>query len=51
MILTGHAYARAVIATGDDERVKVLVYVAGLAPDEGETVAQVFPGSSAREVS
>jgi pimeloyl-ACP methyl ester carboxylesterase len=42
VILVGHAYAGAVIATVNDERVKALVYVAGLAPDEGETVAQVF---------
>jgi len=37
-----HAYAGAVIAAVNDERVKALVYVAGLAPDEGETVAEVF---------
>ena len=42
MILAGHAYAGAVIATVDDERVKALVYIAAFAPDEGETVAQVF---------
>jgi pimeloyl-ACP methyl ester carboxylesterase len=42
VILVGHAYAGAVIATALDERVKALVYVAALAPDEGETVAQVF---------
>ena len=42
LILAGHAYAGAVIATVNDERVKALVYVAALAPDEGETVAQVF---------
>jgi pimeloyl-ACP methyl ester carboxylesterase len=42
LILTGHAYAGAVIATINDERVKALVYIAALAPDEGETVAQVF---------
>jgi pimeloyl-ACP methyl ester carboxylesterase len=42
LILAGHAYAGAVIATAHDERVKALVYVAALAPDEGETVAQVF---------
>ena len=42
VILAGHAYAGAVIATVDDERVKALVYIAALAPDEGETVAQVF---------
>jgi pimeloyl-ACP methyl ester carboxylesterase len=41
-IVAGHAYAGAVIATAHDERVKALVYVAALAPDEGETVAQVF---------
>jgi len=41
-ILVGHAYAGAVIAAVNDERVKALVYVAGLAPDEGETVAQLF---------
>ena len=42
LILTGHAYAGAVIAGVNDERLKALVYVAALAPDEGETVAQVF---------
>jgi pimeloyl-ACP methyl ester carboxylesterase len=42
LILAGHAYAGAVIATANDERVKALVYVAALAPDEGETVAEVF---------
>jgi len=42
LILAGHAYAGAVIATINDERLKALVYIAGLAPDEGETVAQVF---------
>jgi pimeloyl-ACP methyl ester carboxylesterase len=42
LIVAGHAYAGAVIATANDERVKGLVYVAALAPDEGETVAQVF---------
>ncbi len=42
LILAGHAYGGAVIATANDERLKALVYVAALAPDEGETVAQVF---------
>lgn len=42
LIVVGHAYAGAVIATADHERVGALVYVAALAPDEGETVAQVF---------
>jgi pimeloyl-ACP methyl ester carboxylesterase len=42
VIVAGHAYAGAVIATANDERVKALVYVAALAPDEGETVAELF---------
>src|SRR5580704_4998315 len=42
VVLVGHAYAGAVIAGPADERIKALVYVAALAPDEGETVAQVF---------
>jgi pimeloyl-ACP methyl ester carboxylesterase len=42
LIVAGHAYAGAVIGTANDERVKALVYVAALAPDEGESVAQVF---------
>jgi pimeloyl-ACP methyl ester carboxylesterase len=42
VIVAGHAYAGSVIATANDERVKALVYIAALAPDEGETVAQVF---------
>ncbi|HTD67424.1 MAG TPA: alpha/beta fold hydrolase, partial [Candidatus Limnocylindria bacterium] len=37
VIVAGHAYAGAVIAAANDERVKGLVYVAALAPDEGET--------------
>lgn len=42
IVLAGHAYAGAVIGAMRDERVKALVYVAALAPDEGETVADVF---------
>ena len=42
VIVAGHAYAGAVIAGADEERVKALVYIAALAPEEGETVAQVF---------
>ena len=41
-ILVGHAYAGAVVAGPKDDRVKSLVYVAALAPAEGETVADVF---------
>ena len=42
VILVGHAYAGAVIAAAHDDRVKSLVYIAALAPDEGEMVADVF---------
>src|SRR5262249_44733718 len=42
VVLVGHAYAGAVIAATKNEKVRALVYVAGLAPDEGETVADVF---------
>ena len=41
-VLAGHAYAGAVIAATRSEKVKALVYVAALAPKEGETVADVF---------
>ncbi len=42
VVLVGHAYAGAVIAATRDQKVRSLVYVAALAPDEGETVADVF---------
>ena len=42
VILVGHAYAGAVIGAARSEKVSALVYVAALAPDEGETVADVF---------
>jgi pimeloyl-ACP methyl ester carboxylesterase len=42
VVLVGHAYAGAVIAATRSEKAKALVYVAALAPDEGETVADVF---------
>ena len=42
VVLVGHAYAGAVIAGPTDERIKALVYIAALAPGDGETVAQVF---------
>jgi pimeloyl-ACP methyl ester carboxylesterase len=42
VVLVGHAYAGAVIAATRSEKVTALVYVAALAPDEGETVADVF---------
>ena len=49
VILVGHAYSGAVIAAVRNDRVKSLVYITALAPDEGETVAKVFylnPNSS-----
>jgi pimeloyl-ACP methyl ester carboxylesterase len=42
IVLAGHAYAGAVIAATRSEKVQGFVYVAALAPDEGETVADVF---------
>ena len=42
VVLAGHAYAGAVIAATAEKRVKSLVYVAALAPDQDETVAKVF---------
>jgi pimeloyl-ACP methyl ester carboxylesterase len=42
VVLAGHAYAGAVIAATRSDKVKALVYVAALAPDESETVAEVF---------
>jgi pimeloyl-ACP methyl ester carboxylesterase len=42
VVLVGHAYAGAVIGGTRNEKARSLVYVAALAPDEGETVADVF---------
>jgi pimeloyl-ACP methyl ester carboxylesterase len=42
IVVAGHAYAGAVIALARPERVKALVYITALAPDEGEKVADVF---------
>jgi pimeloyl-ACP methyl ester carboxylesterase len=42
VVLVGHAYGGAVIAAATEESVKSLVYIAALAPDENETVADVF---------
>jgi pimeloyl-ACP methyl ester carboxylesterase len=42
IVLAGHAYAGAVIGATRSDKVKALVYIAALAPDEGETVAEVF---------
>ena len=42
VVLVGHAYAGAVIAETRCPKVASLVYIAALAPDEGETVSDVF---------
>ena len=42
VVLAGHAYAGAVIGSTRADNVKALVYVAALAPAEGETVGDVF---------
>ncbi|HEV8002435.1 MAG TPA: alpha/beta hydrolase [Planctomycetaceae bacterium] len=42
VVLAAHAYAGAVIAATRDKKVRALVYISALAPDEGETVADVF---------
>ncbi|MBR0933724.1 alpha/beta fold hydrolase [Bradyrhizobium jicamae] len=42
VMLAAHAYAGAVIGSTRSDRVRGLVFVSALAPDEGETVADVF---------
>ena len=42
VVLVAHAYAGAVIGATTSERVQSLVFIAALAPDEGETVGEVF---------
>ena len=42
VVVAGNAYAGAVIASTSDEKVASLMYVAALAPDEGETVGEVY---------
>jgi pimeloyl-ACP methyl ester carboxylesterase len=42
VVLAGHAYAGGVIAATAAENVRALVYVAALAPAEGEPVAEIF---------
>jgi pimeloyl-ACP methyl ester carboxylesterase len=42
VVLVGHAYSGAVVGSIHDERVRSIVYIAALAPAEGETVADVF---------
>jgi pimeloyl-ACP methyl ester carboxylesterase len=42
VVLVAHAYAGAVIAASANQRIQSLVFIAALAPDEGERVADVF---------
>jgi pimeloyl-ACP methyl ester carboxylesterase len=42
LILAGHAYSGAVVSATKNDRVRGLVFVAGLTPAEGETVMEVF---------
>jgi pimeloyl-ACP methyl ester carboxylesterase len=42
VVLAGHAYAGAVIGAVNTDTVTALVYVAAIAPEEGETVAELF---------
>jgi pimeloyl-ACP methyl ester carboxylesterase len=42
IVLAAHAYSGAVIGGSRNERVRSLVFITALAPDEGETVADVF---------
>jgi pimeloyl-ACP methyl ester carboxylesterase len=45
VVLAAHAYAGAVIGLARPERVKALVYVTAFAPDEGETLRDLFYGA------
>jgi pimeloyl-ACP methyl ester carboxylesterase len=42
VVLVGHAYSGAVVGTIRSDKVKALVFVNALVPDEGETVLDVF---------
>jgi pimeloyl-ACP methyl ester carboxylesterase len=42
VVLVAHAYAGAVIGASTNDRVRSLVFISALSPDEGETVAEVF---------
>jgi pimeloyl-ACP methyl ester carboxylesterase len=42
VVLAGHAYAGAVIGAVNTDTVTALVYVAAIAPEQGETVAELF---------
>lgn len=46
VVLAGHAYAGGVIGSTKAENVRALVYVAALAPEEGQSVIDVFTRST-----
>ena len=50
-VLGGHAYAGAVIGAANTDAVSALVYVAAIAPDEGETVASLFHRAPAHRLA
>jgi len=52
VVLVGHSYGGSVITDVNEKNVKSLVFVAGLAPDKGESVSALgkkFPGSTLGE--
>lgn len=50
-VLAGHAYSGAVIGAANTASVTALVYVAAIAPDEGETVASLFHRAPAHRLA
>jgi pimeloyl-ACP methyl ester carboxylesterase len=42
VVLVAHAYAGAVVGASINEKVRSLVFIAALTPDEGETVGEIF---------
>jgi pimeloyl-ACP methyl ester carboxylesterase len=51
VVLAAHAYGGAVISATSHERVRGLVFVAALTPDEGESVAEVFYREKSHEMA
>ena len=51
IVLGGHAYAGAVVGAANIDSVTALVYVAAIAPDEGETVASLFHRAPAHRLA
>src|SRR5262245_62120126 len=48
VVLVAHAYAGAVIGASTNERVRSLVFIAALTPDEGESVGEVLTREKSR---